>query len=185
MPCAPLTRGLGPLGRAARERREMARRGSRPRCAGHGCTHRRSQLPSRPEAPAASALPPAVVFLVPDGIAPTLDSLHPGSHYLRRNESLARDLPIVVTRALESAARADLEQKLTRATSAREDAEQRQQAAADQLTALQTQYRSRHGPRGCHVGHGGRTAPHRGPRSGERAPTRGVSGRRCRTAVAA
>ena len=86
------------------------------------------------------ALPPAVVFLVPDGIAPTLDSLHPGGHYVRRNDSLSRDLPIVVTRALESAARADLEQKLTRATAAREDAEQRQQAAADQLAALQTQY---------------------------------------------
>ena len=28
------------------------------------------------------ALPPAVVFLVPDGIAPTLDSLHPGAHYV-------------------------------------------------------------------------------------------------------
>jgi PAS domain S-box-containing protein len=86
------------------------------------------------------ALPPAVVFLVPDGIAPTLDSLHPGGHYLRRNESLSRDLPIVITRALESAARADLEQKLARAAAAREDAEQRQQTAADQLAALQTQY---------------------------------------------
>ncbi len=86
------------------------------------------------------ALPPAVIFLVPDGIAPTLDSLHPGSHYLRRNESLARDLPIVVTRALDSAARTDLEQKLSRATAAREDAEHRQQAAADQLAALQAQY---------------------------------------------
>src|SRR5690349_5444305 len=85
------------------------------------------------------ALPPAVVFLVPDGIAPTLDSLHPGGHYLRRNESLARDLPIVVTRALEIAARTDLEQQLARATSAREDAEQRQKAAADQLAALQAQ----------------------------------------------
>jgi PAS domain S-box-containing protein len=86
------------------------------------------------------ALPPAVIFLVPDGITPTLDSLHPGSHYLRRNESLPRDLPIVVTRALESAARTDLQQKLSRATAAREDAEHRQQAAADQLAALQAQY---------------------------------------------
>ena len=58
------------------------------------------------------ALPPVVVFIVPDGIAPTLDSLHPGAHYVRRNQFLSRDLPIVVTRALEREARTELERKL-------------------------------------------------------------------------
>jgi PAS domain S-box-containing protein len=86
------------------------------------------------------ALPPAVVFIVPDGIAPTLDSLHPGAHYVRRNDTLSHDLAIVVMRAFESAARTDLEQKLARAVTAREEAETRQKSAADQLTALQTQY---------------------------------------------
>jgi hypothetical protein len=61
------------------------------------------------------ALPRAVVFIVPDGIAPTLDSLHPGAQYVRRNESLVRDLPIVVTRALERATHAELERKLAQA----------------------------------------------------------------------
>jgi PAS domain S-box-containing protein len=61
------------------------------------------------------ALPPVVVFIVPDGIAPTLDSLHPGAHYVRRNQFLSRDLPIVVTRAIEREARADLERKLAQA----------------------------------------------------------------------
>ncbi len=111
------------------------------------------------------ALPPVVVFLVPDGIAPTLDSLHPGAHYLRRNDSLSRDLPIILTRALADGARIDLEQQLARATAAREEAEQRQQATADQLTALQTQVPSGHGPRRCHLGHGRRATAHGGPGS--------------------
>jgi len=58
------------------------------------------------------AMPPVVVFIVPDGIAPTLDSLHPGAHYVRRNQYLFRDLPIVLTRAIEREARGELERKI-------------------------------------------------------------------------
>jgi PAS domain S-box-containing protein len=60
-------------------------------------------------------LPPVVVFIVPDGISPTLDSLHPGAHYVHRNQYLTRDLPVVVTRAIERLARAELERKLAQA----------------------------------------------------------------------
>jgi hypothetical protein len=40
------------------------------------------------------------------------------------------------------------------------------------MRRLQTQYEVRHGPCRCHLGHGGRTAPHGGPRSAKSARQR-------------
>jgi predicted nucleic acid-binding Zn-ribbon protein len=85
---------------------------------------------------------PAVVVIVPAEI----DIPEPGPTvlYIRRNQSLLRDLPVVVTRAIERAARAALEQQLAVATSALQDAEQRHRAAVAaterQLAELQSQY---------------------------------------------
>jgi len=80
---------------------------------------------------------------VPEGTA--FESLHPDAHdYITRNPSLFRDLPVVTVRAIERAARADLEQKVARAATALQEAERRHQtaiaAAAAQLTERQTQY---------------------------------------------
>jgi chromosome segregation ATPase len=70
---------------------------------------------------------PAVVVVVPDGNAIPFELLHPGaSEYIRRDQSLLRDLPVVVTRSIERAARTDLERKLAH--------------AADQLAALQASH---------------------------------------------
>ena len=103
------------------------------------------------------AMHPAVVVIVPEGTGPPFESLHPAADlYIARNDSLSRDLPIVVTHAiarargdqpllgLERAARIDLEEKLAYATAALQDAEQRHReavAAADkQLAERQAQY---------------------------------------------
>ena len=87
---------------------------------------------------------PAVVLIVPDGTALPVDP-QPGAHcYIQRNQSLFRNLPVVVTRAIERAARADLERQLSRATAALHEAERRHKtavAATDrQLSELQSQY---------------------------------------------
>ena len=86
---------------------------------------------------------PAVVVIIPEGIDIALDS-YPDACCIRRNQSLFRDLPVVITRAMERAARKDLEQQLARASAALQDAEQRHRVAvatADrQLGELQAQY---------------------------------------------
>jgi PAS domain S-box-containing protein len=80
---------------------------------------------------------PAVVVIVPDGTA--RDSVHAEADgYIPRDQSLLRDLPIVVSRAMGRAARVALEQKLAHAAAALQDAEQRHRAAiatADQQLA--------------------------------------------------
>ena len=102
------------------------------------------------------ALHPAVVAIVPEGAGPPFEWLRPEpDDYIPRNGSLARDLPIVVTRAvartrgrqqveLDRVTCADLEQKLAHATAALQDTEQRHQAAlaaaGEQLAERQTQY---------------------------------------------
>ena len=87
---------------------------------------------------------PAVVVIVPDGTKLPVDP-QPGAHcYIQKNQSLFRDLPVVVTRAIERAARVDLEQQLARATAALQEAERRHKtavAATDrQLAELHSQY---------------------------------------------
>ena len=87
---------------------------------------------------------PAVVVIVPDGTKLPVDP-QPGAHcYIQKNQSLFRDLPVVVTRAIERAARVDLEQQLARATAALQEAERRHKtavAATDrQLSEFQSQY---------------------------------------------
>jgi hypothetical protein len=86
---------------------------------------------------------PAVVVIIPEGIDIALDS-YPDACCIRRNQSLFRDLPVVITRAIERAAHKDLEQQLARASAALQDAEQRHRVAvatADrQLGELQAQY---------------------------------------------
>ena len=84
--------------------------------------------------------PPAVVLIVPDGVGPSLDSLPAWADSIRRDQSLQRDLPIVVTRAIGRAARVDIAQKLEHATTALQQAEQRYRTAADQLAGLEAQY---------------------------------------------
>ena len=91
------------------------------------------------------AIHPAVVVIVPDGTGPPFDALQlEADDYICRNQSLCRDLPVVVTRAAGRAARTDLEQKLAQATAALQEAEQRHRvaiAAADrQLAERQAKY---------------------------------------------
>jgi PAS domain S-box-containing protein len=88
---------------------------------------------------------PAVVAILPDRADTPSDARYPGADdYVRRSPSLFRDLPIVVTRAIERAARVGLEQRLAQATTTLQDAEQQHQAAsaaaADRLAERQAQY---------------------------------------------
>jgi DNA repair exonuclease SbcCD ATPase subunit len=80
---------------------------------------------------------PAIVAILPEGSDASLPGV---DGFVRRSHTLPRDLPIVVIRAIELAARVDLEQKLTYATSALDQAEQRRRTAADRLAALEAQY---------------------------------------------
>jgi hypothetical protein len=109
----------------------------------------------------ALTIPPLVVAILPEG-ADQFESLDlEADEFLSRGESLLRDLPLVVKRRLDRAGtspqagpatlperepawRADLEQKLARATAALEDAEKRHEsemaASAEQLARLQAQH---------------------------------------------
>jgi chromosome segregation ATPase len=96
------------------------------------------------------ALPsrPILIVIVPDGGTSTFDSLDPAADdYIAHNDSLLKDLPLAVMRAIVRARelqRTDLEQKLAQATAALQDAEQRHDAAlaaADaKLAETQAQY---------------------------------------------
>ena len=109
----------------------------------------------RPVLTYAAGLPTAlpVVVIVPDEIAPDLQALGLDAYEcVARNPSLLRDLPAVITRAvdqarhrqLERAVRVDQDLKLVQATATIQEAEHRHQsaiaAAAEQLARSQAQY---------------------------------------------